>query len=154
MPPLKGIDRGLNGEALKALEESGHGRRIAVVDASYNIPRWSQAIDYNGKTSVEALVGILKLVPHEGNILLMKPDSDVTEYGDGPFCDIAATEVDEALGYPKQFGILRLDTIENDEEVPGFYSTANDESVDTLFIRTRDTMAFACATFVVGHSQE
>ncbi len=94
MPPLKGLDRGLNGSALKALEESGHGRRIAIVDASYRIPRWAQVVDYGGKTSVEALVGVLKLVPHEGRILLMQPDDGTDDFGEGPFCDIAATELD------------------------------------------------------------
>ncbi len=48
----------------------------------------------------------------------------------------------------------RLDTGEGEEVATGFYSIANDEAVDTLYIRTRDTMAYACATFIVGHSQE
>lgn len=161
MPPLKGIDRGLNGEALKALEESGQGRRIAIVDASYNIPRWAQVVDYAGKTSLEALVGILKLVPWEGSILLMLPDegTEPSQWGkNGPYCDVAVTELDNEFDYPEAHGISRLDgpTINSvtEKKLPGFYSIANDESVDTLFVRTRDEMPYACATFIVGHAQE
>lgn len=36
---------------------------------------------------------------------------------------------------------------------PGFYTVANNESEDTLFIRTPDDLPYACATFVIGHSQ-
>ena len=152
MPPLKGIDRGLNGTILKALEESGHGRRIAVVDASYNIPRWAQVVDYAGATSVDALIGILRLVPYEGTISLMRPD-ETTNPNDWVFGDLATIALEQEFDEPDV--VRRLDTIyEGSETAPGFYTIANNPDEDTLFVRTRDTLAYACATFIVGHSQE
>jgi hypothetical protein len=153
MPPLKGIDRGLTGEALKALEESGHGRRLAIVDASYNIPRWAQTVDYRRETSSQALMGILRLVPVEGDhIDLMSPDPD----DDKPTSHEAYIRLSSCIEHlfdgHKQGNVHRLDEQENAGE-KGFYSLANNQEEDTLFFRTSDKLPYACATFIIGHSQ-
>ncbi|HTE58324.1 MAG TPA: RbsD/FucU domain-containing protein [Verrucomicrobiae bacterium] len=141
MPPLNGIDRGINGNLLKALEEIGHGAQIAVVDASYDIPPAAEVADYQGDSSARALKGILDLVPLDDangypNVSVMVP-----HFPQEPGTALEAFE--EAL------------TVE-----PGltgqrdFYTLANNPEKHTLFVRTRDEKAFACALFVVGHSQE
>ncbi len=161
MPPLRGIDRGLNGEALKALEESGHGRRLAIVDASYNIPRWAQVVEYHGHSSAQALLGIGRLLPIElGSIRVMIADreeeSHRAELEFAESCNHLTDELKQNLGYE---GIYRLDDQESDfrGESPikslGFYSLANNEVEDTLYVRTRDTLPYACATFIIGHMQ-
>ena len=154
MPPLKGIDRGLTGRALKALEESGHGRRLAIVDASYNIPRWAQVIDYRGETSTEALKGILRLIPVEGNLGIMVPDTTDSSGGiqgeRGPFVDEAVEEAAKVLeGRTVDF----LDRFDRDSGKLGFYSVANNPAEDTLYIRTPDRLPYACATMLIGHMQ-
>lgn len=164
MPPLKGIDRGLDGEALRILEQTGHGRQIAIVDPSYEIPAdaWkeSRVYDYHGSTSADALLGILKLVPvdeplHEHpEVVVMHPDE-----GDERKEATTAFEhaVDE-LGELRIAYVPRLDSDVSSFDEPdlgkGFYSLANDPEKKTVFFRTRDTKAYACAMFVVGHSQE
>lgn len=171
MPPLKGIDRGLTGEVLKALEESGHGRRLAVVDASYNIPRWAQTVDYRGQTSAEALAGVLALVPvDEESITIMVCDpSDENKNSteaEGIFKDVVVK-----AGYNKNYSLAERGYDQLAEEaamieseggatieeftasIKPFYDLANNPDEDTLFIRTPDTLPYACATFVIGHSQ-
>ncbi|MBI2592119.1 hypothetical protein HYW36_01445 [Candidatus Saccharibacteria bacterium] len=155
MPPLKSIDRGLDGDALRALEKSGHGRRLAIVDASYNIPRWAEVVNYHGSSSADALFGIVKLVPvEEASMDFMVPDPD--KEGETraleAFQKVAERiakempEVDAGAGeYP------RLD--KDSDEGAGFYTVVNDQEQDTLFVRTRDRLPYACATFVIGHAQ-
>ena len=156
MPPLRGIDRGLNGEALKALEESGHGQMIAVVDSSYPIPREAQVIDYRGPSSAAALEGVLRLVPVEpGPLYMMMPDSDDSraiakeaQGHTGAAIGRVARELDERELWMLQLtAVARLDT----DSQPGFYSIV--DKADTLFIRTIDDLPYACAAFVIGHSQ-
>lgn len=156
MPPLKGIDRGLTGKALKALEESGHGRRVAIVDASYNIPGWAQVVTYRGETSLQALLGILSLVPFENEIWLMVPDGNggqTTDDESGPFCDDAVDALDKTFDYPHITAVHRFDSVSDGETEIGFYPLANDSTTDTLFIRTVDRMPYACASFIIGHMQ-
>src|SRR5579872_5506316 len=80
MPPLKGIDRLIDGDLLKALEETGHGQQIVIVDPSYAIPHNSQRANYHGDSSARALRSILDLVPVDQDetgdylITLMAPD--------------------------------------------------------------------------------
>ena len=166
MPPLKGIDRGINGDMLKALEETGHGDQIVVVDASYSIPDGAHKVDYQGDSSVRALLGILSLVPvdevTEGGfgvpnparmIAVMMPDLPVKT-------SPALKEFQEAFPLGDQGRVLVGITRFGDESSKGplgkagFYKTANDSERRTLFVRTRDEKACACALFVVGHSQE
>jgi L-fucose mutarotase/ribose pyranase (RbsD/FucU family) len=149
MPPLKGIPRGLNSEALTVLEESGHGNQIIIVDPSYPIPRGALVINYVGdpNTSDGALDDILTVLPIEGPVTAMLPD-------EGETCD--ANEAFEAVTLRQRGGqdwAMRLD--DQDPEHPkGFYSQANDPEKQTIFFKTRDKKAFACAMFIVGHSQE
>lgn len=161
MPPLKGIDRGLTGEALKALEESGHGRRIAIVDPSYNIPKWAQVIDYRGPNSAQALLGIVKLVPVETEepIVFMRfdPSEEDKPVAAQAYRNFTETEYSEEISpFRVNKAVLpRLDqdAIEQGKGDIGFYSIANNEAENTLFIRTPDTLPYACVTFVIGHSQ-
>lgn len=162
MPPLIGIDRGIDGEMLKALEEIGHGAQIVVVDASYDIPEGAQTVSYHGDSSARALTGILKLVPVDendvwtltgkkvGKVVAMLPDPPETECA-------ALAELREAfpLGNgPVLVGATRFGQ-EHEKGVTkrGFYAAANDPEKHTLFVRTRDEKAYACAMFAVGHSQ-
>lgn len=158
MPPLRGIDRGLNGRALKALEESGHGRRLAIVDASYDIPAWAEVIDYTGQTSADALEGIGRLVPIEGGLDVMLPDpGDDSEHADD--AEAAFFAARDRLGKVLRQalpinGLQRLDEADpGNPEDSGFYSLVNDESARTLFVRTRDVLPYACASFMIGHAQ-
>lgn len=162
MPPLKGIDRGLNGKALKALEESGHGRRLAIVDASYRIPRWAETVDYTGESSASALKGILSLLPREDSepIILMATDPGAPDKADS-----AGADFELALRGHFQSNVIGDYRYRKDEQQkqiaqddggvfePGFYSVADNQKEDTLFVRTRDKLPYACATFVIGHSQ-
>lgn len=153
MPPLKGIDRGLNGDCLKALEEVGHGAQIAVVDASYDIPLGAQVINYQGDSSAQALRGILALVPLDNNsgedvdVVVMNPDLPETTCA----ARDAFIRVIRDLGLTDG-GLRRLN--EDNHLGTGFYAHVNDPEKHTLFVRTRDEKAYACATFVVGHSQK
>lgn len=152
MPPLKGVDRGLNGNALKALEESGHEDKIVIVDPSYSIPEGAKVIDYQGDSSAQALRGILNLVPHEPLALdgwdatCMAADSAEEECPARDAFKKVAGELGLALGTRTRHG--------TDEYPGGFYSRANGLERPTLFVRTRDEKAYACAMFIVGHSQE
>jgi len=155
MPPLKGIDRGLNGQVLKALEESGHGDQIVIVDPSYAIPEGARVVDYQGDSSAQALKGILKLVPFEESkhipefdVLAMAPDPPANT------CDALNEfrKVAVELGFDLD-ATPRLDK-DAGELLPGFYTEANSPERSTIFFRTRDIKAYACAMFIVGHSQE
>jgi len=166
MPPLKGIDRGINGDMLKALEETGHGDRIVVVDASYSIPYGAHKVDYQGDSSVRALLGILDLVPvdetKDGGIGVPNPALAITTMmPDLPSrTSPALKEFQEAFPLGDQGRVLVGITRFGDEDSKGeqgrrgFYDLANDPEKRTLFVRTRDQKAYACALFVVGHSQE
>ncbi|HUD06720.1 MAG TPA: RbsD/FucU domain-containing protein [Candidatus Saccharimonadales bacterium] len=150
MPPLKGIDRGINGVLLKALEETGHGDHIAIVDPSYSIPEGARIVDYQGNSSARALKGILALVPieDESHVLLMMPDT-------GQHPHEAVSEFEEALGDEYETDWLTRYGKDNPSGV-GFYDLVNnpvERAQNTLFVRTRDEKAFACAMIVVGNSQ-
>lgn len=154
MPPLKGIDRGINGEMLKALEEIGHGAQIAVVDASYDIPVGSQVVNYQGDSTAQALEGILKLVPidEDKNVIsLMGPDDHGAE------CPALRDELAVTQRLGLQAGVIKRlgepSAAEWSGGYLGFYRIANNPEVHTLFVRTRDEKAYACAQFIVGHSQ-
>jgi L-fucose mutarotase/ribose pyranase (RbsD/FucU family) len=158
MPPLKGIDRGIDGKLLCALEEAGHGFQIAVVDPSYPIPGHARVLDYHGNsagnTSAQALRGILELVPTEkidddGNTILAMGHDDI---------DRSTPAQTQFVKVGHEFGMATRVVGRNDEvlggtPVEGFYSRANNPDRYTIFVRTRDEQAYACAMFVVGHSQ-
>lgn len=153
MPPLKGIDRGINGELLKALEESGHRDRIVVVDPSYPIPYEARVYDYGGDSSARALAGVLALVPWEGVVTYMEPDPEPGQGRESVEAFEYETSHLEQDGEPIALNGL-YGRSELNEDGTGFYDIANDiEEWPTIFVRTRDDRAFACATFIVGHSQ-
>lgn len=162
MPPLKGIDRGINGDMLKALEEIGHGAQIAIVDASYDIPIGAQVVNYQGDSSATALRGILDLVPVDepandigkvkSKVVAMLPDPPNKEIDSEAF--MAFAEVLPTGTMPILAGTTRFGGEESAGDAnKGFYAAANDPEKHTLFVRTRDEKAYACAMFVVGHSQ-
>lgn len=168
MPPLKGIDRGINGDMLKALEETGHGDLIVVVDASYSIPNGAHKVDYQGDSSADALKGILALVPVDeepGGPQFGVPDPSykiTAMMPDPPESTSPALEAfkkEFPLGHEGYVltGITRLGEdnprFSGENTKAGFYSVANDPEKRTLFVRTRDQKAYACAMFTVGHSQ-
>ncbi len=151
MPPLKGIDRGIDGKMLKALEETGHGDQIAVVDASYSIPKGADIVDYHGDSSARALNGILDLVPVDETEVAVVMSADPGTPG-----SLAGPELEGAFedhGVESGFHFRNQD---NDSLGKAFYDLANasPDERPTLFVRTRDERAYACALFVVGHSQQ
>lgn len=159
MPPFREerlVDRGLSGRALRVLEESGHGRRVAIVDTSYPIPRWAETVDYRGRSSADALLGVVRLIPVEGEVEFMSPDpedsreeaKEALEAFNQVFIKLESEipELQDQVGERH-----RLD--KDEPERVGFYSLVNNEEVDTLFIRTADRLPYACATFVIEHSQ-
>jgi hypothetical protein len=146
MPPLKGIDRGINGALLQALEECGHCEQIIIADASLNIPHDAYRRDYQGDSSAQALLGIIALVPvEEGTrITCMAPDP--------PARTCKAMEVFRStIGF-------RIESLPRNGDHRkgglGFYDLINDSEMPTLFVRTRDILPFASARFLVGHAQE
>ncbi len=153
MPPLRGIGRGINGELLKALEETGHGDRIVVVDPSYSIPEEAQSVDYQGESSTLALAGILKLVPQEfGSYVIMDVDDPTEEETALEQEFVAAFKMNNSNEmYVRPDVISRL--TEGDVNGFGFYELVNNAAEATLFVRTRDRRPYACASFIVGHSQ-
>lgn len=149
MPPFINGDPALTGDAYKALRDSGHCRLVAVVDASYNIPRDAQVIDYLGDSSANALASIIELVPVE-------PDSDGTDIvcmapDLGSDSGAARREFEEWID--DKYGVDYVQRLsENEtEDTLGFYDIVNNG--ETLFIRTSDTLPYSCAYFVLGHSQ-
>lgn len=159
MPPFREerrVDRGLPGKALETLERSGHLRRMAIVDTSYPIPRWAEEVDYRGRSSADALLGVVRLVPVEGVVEFMSPDPDdnreeakeALKAFNQAFVELESEipELQDQVGERH-----RLD--DDEPEGVGFYSLANDPHADTLFLRTGDRLPYACATFVIGHSQ-
>lgn len=163
MPPFREgqikIDRGLSGDLLKFLREVGHGHRVNVVDASYDIPRGATVLDYPG-SSAAALVGILSLIPIEGDeVTYMETDQQldrVQDHGSVQFAARAALHAvqdglkEDGIGIAFD-GRYRLD--EQETEKVGFYSMANGQLETTTFVRTIDDLPYACASLVVGHSQ-
>lgn len=171
MPPLKGIERGITGQLLCQLEELGHGDRITIVDASYSIPRGAERGEFHGDSSAKALRGILDLVPidtvddWDG---MPNEDSDrrvlamLNDQGKQP---AAYARFKEArLGFPVPLVLIGATRKGQRDGSPyrhpdgaqyrGFYATMLDPHINTLFVRTRDRLASACASFMVGHSQE
>lgn len=93
MPPFREgpikIDRKLSGELLHFLREVGHGHRINIVDASYDIPLGSTVIEYPGATA-EAFEAIARLIRIDGEEDSTSPVVNITEMlWDEKFNDIA-----------------------------------------------------------------
>lgn len=161
MPPLLGIERGIDGDMLKALEEIGHGAQIAVVDASYDIPEGAHVVKYCGDSSPRALAGIIALVPvdedmprlggeRSRSIVCMEPD-DAGE--SGTVLEEFANTIpsDMILVAAKRNGDAAYR--EDSRTAQGFYAVANSPEAHTLFVRTRDPRKYGCAVFTVGHNQ-
>jgi hypothetical protein len=157
MPPFRegpiNFDRQIDGDLLKFLYEVGHGHRINIVDASYDIPHNSRVLKYPGSTS-DAIRGIVSLIPIE-DCDLMYPDPDSQE---SKIMRKAYLQMAQALNTPAidndtfSTGIFfRLDKDSPDGK--GFYTIAKDPGTPHTFIRTRDDLPFACAGLIVGHSQ-
>lgn len=173
MPPFreKGVkvDRKLDGDALKMLRDVGHGHRINIVDASYNIPEGAQVIKFPG-TSAEAYSAVLHLIPVDEDmdaVTIMGVDRSLDDdeaalRAMGAFSDVERQLNEEGLGsndnpgterdWSESFAINRLSQ-ESLLGGEGFYDIANNPNVASTFIRTIDELPFACASIVVGHSQ-
>lgn len=161
MPPFREgkieVDRRLDGETLQELRDIGHGHRITIVDASYDIPRGSRVLKFPG-SSADALLSVIKLIPIEDTAFeVMDADSDWEADGE-------ATEVERRAGAAFTRVEDELVEIEGGEiqngiaykprkGENGFYATANNPNEPGLFIRTTDDLPFACVTFLAGHSQ-
>ena len=167
MPPFRQgpivVDRHINGETLMELREIGHGHRVNVVDASYDIPRGARVVHYPG-SSAAALEGILSLIPNEGYVDVMHPDPDIPP-GDpnGYKAAVAFGKIldEDIVKEGRPYWRYRLaeqqaadvDKGDGSDAELGFYDIANNHGPNTLFVRTIDDLPFACASLVVGHSQ-
>ena len=155
MPPFREgpikVDRRFDGDALKELREIGHGHAINIVDASYDIPRGSKVIRFPG-SSADALLGVVRLIPIEGEVVIMDRDEemDATDPRAESVSAIASRLFEEALDIARNDGVeLDCHWVLRD----GFYEDANNAPY-ALFIRTIDTLPFACALLDTGHSQQ
>ncbi len=186
MPPFREgpikIDRKLSGEALHFLRDVGHGHRINIVDASYDIPPHAVIIDFPG-TTAEAYEAIIRCIPIENEnsekqtkVVGMAWDEDLDtgedfEAYESSIYTLAARAIQEAGDRLMVDGVSRAKGDEgtymvwgeSDESIgrldgeeagqQGFYSIANNPDQPHTFIRTQDDLPFACVSLVVGHSQ-
>ncbi len=179
MPPLREtpivVDRRLDGETLHELRDVGHGHRVNVVDASYDIPRGARVVKFPG-TSAQALEAVVRIIPIEGEnnelgcspIVVMDADAELesqfTDDGTINYEHIAkraaatffkvGTQLNELeIGTEVDWQDLQYRYRQDSSEGEGFYSMANGSPETSLFIRTIDELPFACASVVVGHSQ-
>jgi L-fucose mutarotase/ribose pyranase (RbsD/FucU family) len=164
MPPFRKrtiIDPRFDGEALHELRDIGHGHRINIVDASYDIPRGARVIKFPG-SSADALLGIIRLIPIEDNeVAIMEQDA---EFANSPLSHIARRaslafeQIVDKLPAKNEPELLRRRRLTEEEvlDTPGnvgFYELANRNIEQSLFVRTTDELPFACASLVAGHSQ-
>ncbi len=182
MPPFRNgfieVDLKFDGDALKALRDIGHGHRINIVDASYDIPRGAEIVKYPG-TSAEAFLGVVKLIPIEGedsahpDVTVMSPDATLAiEIEDKPnhvaarageafFAageDLVQMQVGSHVNIGDSFASTDwTDTSSRVREdiagLDGFYTIASNPREQHLFIKTIDELPFACVSLVAGHSQ-
>lgn len=180
MPPLREtpirIDRRLDGETLHELRDIGHGHRVNIVDASYDIPRGARVVKFPG-TSAQALEAVVLIIPIEGEnnelgqspIVVMDADAEL----ESQFTDASGNIDYEHIAKQAAATFFKVGTRLNELEIgvevdwqdlqykyrqdgvtgEGFYSMANGSPENSLFIRTIDELPFACASVVVGHSQ-
>ncbi|HSX36684.1 MAG TPA: hypothetical protein VLG13_00985 [Patescibacteria group bacterium] len=161
MPPFRErrvlIDRNLDGDLLKFLRDVGHGHRINIVDASYDIPASSRVFKYPG-TSAQALLGIAVLIPVEADkVTIMAPDPGSEDKSINVQARTAFAKGAFALASAYEFVDLGIDYLSRNAEADGelgFYGLANESTASHSFIRTIDELPFACASLVVGHSQK
>lgn len=169
MPPFRAgpieVDRRFDGETLRELRDIGHGHRINIVDASYDIPRGAKVVNFPG-SSADALVSVFRLIPVEGDMVtimgadhifgpeqaekaLSKETRELLTSAYGLFDRALDVILKEVI---KEGEINDLAIIPRDGE-HGFYEIANNPDQASLFIRTIDELPFACATLLAGHSQ-
>jgi L-fucose mutarotase/ribose pyranase (RbsD/FucU family) len=177
MPPFREgpirVDRRLSGVLLKELREVGHGHRINIVDASYDIPRESVVHDFPGD-SADAYLSIARVIPIERedsegevDVCAMLPDQHLLDNVVPGIADsriyIKARSNFKGVGSKLTREIEKVD-FTNIEECSrhdgvdyegskGFYSLANSQANPHFFVRTIDELPFACISLVVGHSQ-
>lgn len=179
MPPLRempiSVDRRLDGETLHELRDIGHGHRINIVDASYDIPRGARVVKFPG-TSAQALEAVVRIIPIEGEnndhatspIVVMDADAEL----ESQFTDDGGTINYEHIAKQAAAAFFKVGTKLNElgvgtvdwqdlqysyrhdmETGEGFYTMANGSPETSLFIRTIDELPFACASVIAGHSQ-
>ncbi len=165
MPPFRTgpieVDRRFDGNVLRELRDIGHGHRVNIVDASYDIPRGTRVVKFPG-SSADALKGIVQLIPVENDRLdIMIPDPVVADESHylvaHAECRFRAAA--DKLRDPSGPNINLVAVFHNryagqEEGTPtGFYDLANNHGINTLFVRTIDELPFACVSLVAGHSQ-
>lgn len=150
MPPLKGMDSGLNGELLKALWEAEQNSQIALIGDKMadEIPLYAKSAPYKINSTAKALEVILKHVPTlEGSsVLLMRSDA----------FEVECPELRDAMRVARNAGldievVPRLGS-DSENGYPGFFELVNDPGEETLYVPTLDERRYACARIVVGYS--
>lgn len=150
-----------DGETLSELRDVGHGHRINIVDASYDIPRSSRRVDFP-QSSAEALLGVARLIPIEDDlVIVMSPDPELGGKETKEVLeDINGVAWRKFEAMRRILGDRRLKMIEgryrygkDESDCVGFYDLANNPDEAHLFMRTIDDLPFACASLVAGHSQ-
>lgn len=165
MPPFRHgsieVDSLLLGEALHELRDIGHGHRINIVDASYDIPRGKRVVGYPG-ASARALDSIARLIPIEGyRVEIMAVDRQIAKDARSDHISARAgslfsTVVERSLesaGIALELEWLYRDAEYGDFEADRFFYDVANSADNSTFFRTIDNLPFACATFVAGHSQ-
>lgn len=161
MPPFRNqevkVDPNFNGNVLGTLRDIGHGRRINLVDRSYDIPEGTTILDYPGSTA-DALLGVVRLIPVEEDLVtIMNPDPDIdpdTAAYDAHRDFVALAVTLRAEDKPISLSpVFRRDEDE-DSGASGFYALASNPNERHIYIRCMlEELPFACATLVAGHSQ-
>ncbi len=164
MPPFRKrpilVDPRFDGDALKELRDIGHGHRVNVVDASYDIPRGAKIVKFPG-SSADALKGIVRLIPVEDDrVDVMLRDPELRDVPNDSVYIQADHEFDEAMAQLIDTDRIELEiyhrfrqTEQEEIEPEGFYAMANEHGDNTLYVLTIDELPFACASIVAGHSQ-
>lgn len=163
MPPPKGPAKHFNGEAQKAFEGIGHGRRILFADPSLDLPAHTEeVVGTHAGSAAEALFHYAQFGHLEPGgdgkveVVCMAPDpSDKRQLASiaierfravafKPIVDLEGSEV-------------KLDLTEVPRETIGaklgFYALMTDTSKRLLVVRTSSRNPYDCAYVESGHAQ-
>ncbi len=148
----------VSGEMAAAAATAGHGVEWFIADLSLDVdPQRTLVVPYLGRTAAQALRDSLLMVRREGPVTVMKPDSGKTSEEDTralrAFYRMAADLTGETALLPADIRELpRLAT--DTEDNFGFYNLLHGETdARKIVVRTPDRNPYACAMFIVGHSQ-
>lgn len=152
MPPFKAaMPRSIGEEGEAFLRAAGHGRRLVIVDSSYDIPDGVNKFSYMGNPDGVFLAGrvlkdIMEACPVEGPVAFMAQPAAETEEAEAD-----APVLNERI--VKELGLTAIPLVPKGEG--GFYESANGiiPNLPPIFCITASEEAYDCIMAHVGHSQ-